>query len=126
METCLAKSKNINLVYSINEPSGVGAAQALDDAGVKATIVSVDGGCDPGITAVKSGTIGATSQQYPVKMAELGVEAIAKFVRTGEKPQPTAGLDFLDTGVALVTDKPVAGVDSIDTTKGEELCWGKK
>src|SRR3712207_4461688 len=53
METCLAKSKNINLVYSINEPSGVGAAQALEAAGVKATIVSVDGGCDPGITSVK-------------------------------------------------------------------------
>jgi len=25
---------------------------------------------------------------------------------------------------SLVTDKPVAGVDSIDTTKGAELCWG--
>ncbi len=126
METCLAKSKNINLVYSINEPAGVGAAQALDDAGVKATIVSVDGGCDPGITAVKAGTIGATSQQYPVKMAQLGVEAIAKFVRTGEKPQVSPGLDFYDTGVALVTDKPVNGVESIDTTKGAEICWGKK
>ena len=30
------------------------------------------------------------------------------------------------TGVALVTDKPVSGVDAIDTTKGAELCWGKK
>src|SRR4051794_27485518 len=28
METCLAKSKDINLVYSINEPAGVGAAEA--------------------------------------------------------------------------------------------------
>ena len=81
METCLAKSKDINLVYSINEPAGVGAAEALEAAGVKATIVSVDGGCDPGITAVKSGVIGATSQQYPLDMAKLGVEAIAKKVR---------------------------------------------
>ncbi len=78
METCLAKSKDINLVYSINEPAGVGGSEALKAAGVTATIVSVDGGCNPGIAAVKDGTIGATSQQYPVKMAELGVEAIAE------------------------------------------------
>ena len=32
METCLAKSKDINLVYSINEPAGVGAAEALKAA----------------------------------------------------------------------------------------------
>jgi fructose transport system substrate-binding protein len=125
METCLAKNKNINLVYSINEPSGGGGAEALNAAGVKALIVSVDGGCDPGLKLVKDGTIGATSQQYPVKMAQLGVEAIAKFKRTGEKPQVTPGLDFYDTGVALVTDKKVEGVDSISVAEGEKLCWGK-
>ncbi|WP_344804863.1 substrate-binding domain-containing protein [Microlunatus ginsengisoli] len=126
METCLAKSKNINTVYTINEPAAVGASGALNDAGVKATIVSVDGGCDPGIKAVKDGTIGATSQQYPLKMAQLGVEAIAKFVRTGEKPTTTPGLDFYDTGVQLVTDKPVEGVPSITTDEAEKICWGAK
>jgi fructose transport system substrate-binding protein len=125
METCLAKSKDINLVYSINEPSGGGGAEALNAAGVKALIVSVDGGCDPGLKLVKDGTIGATSQQYPVKMAQLGVEAIAKFKTTGEKPQVTPGLDFYDTGVALVTDKKVEGVESISIAEGEKLCWGK-
>ena len=124
METCLAKSKDINLVYTINEPAAVGASQALSDAGVKATIVSVDGGCDPGIKAVKDGTIGATSQQYPLKMAQLGVEAIAKYVRDGVKPEVTPGLDFYDTGVALVTDKPVEGVESITTADAEKICWG--
>jgi fructose transport system substrate-binding protein len=125
METCLAKSRDINLVYSINEPSGGGGAEALKAAGVKALIVSVDGGCDPGLKLVKDGTIGATSQQYPVKMAQLGVEAIAKFKTTGEKPQVTPGLDFYDTGVALVTDKKVEGVESISIAEGEKLCWGK-
>jgi len=125
METCLAKSKDINLVYSINEPSGGGGADALKAAGVKALVVSVDGGCDPGLKLVKDGTIGATSQQYPVKMAELGVEAIAKFKTTGEKPAVTPGLDFYDTGVALVTDKPVDGIPSITVAEGEKLCWGK-
>src|SRR4051812_6317268 len=126
MENCLAKVKSINLVYSINEPAGVGAAEALKDAGVTATIVSVDGGCSPGIAAVKSGVIGATSQQYPLKMAQLGVEAIAKFAATGEKPAVTPGLDFYDTGVALVTDKPVDGVKSITSAEAEAICWGDK
>jgi fructose transport system substrate-binding protein len=125
MENCLSKNKNINLVYTINEPSAGGAAEALRDAGVKATIVSVDGGCNPGLKLVKDGTIGATSQQYPVKMAELGVEAIKTIEEGGEKPANTAGKEFYDTGVALVTDKKAEGVDSISVAEGEKLCWGK-
>ena len=126
METCLNSSKDINVVYTINEPAAAGAADALKAAGIKdPIIVSVDGGCDPGLTSVKAGVIGATSQQYPVKMAQLGVEAIAKYKNNGEKPKVTPGLDFFDAGVNLVTDKPVPGVKSIDVAKGTQLCWGK-
>jgi fructose transport system substrate-binding protein len=129
MENCLSKSKDINVVYSINEPSGAGAALALQDAGVKATIVSIDGGCSPGIQLVKAGTIGATSQQYPGKMAELGLEAIKKMIDSNGaegKPQNGPGLDFQDAGVALVTDKPVQGVPSITSAEAEKICWGGK
>jgi fructose transport system substrate-binding protein len=59
-------------------------------------------------------------------MAELGVKAIKQIATGGQKPQVTQGLDFYDTGVALVTGKPAAGVESIDAAKGAELCWGKK
>ena len=126
METLLQKCPDINVVYTINEPAAAGAFEALkaigrDDGSV--LIVSVDGGC-PGVANVKAGVIGATSQQYPLKMAAMAMEAIKKFADTGEKPAVTEGLDFFDTGAALVTDKPVAGVESIDTTKGAELCWG--
>ena len=86
-------------------------------------IVSVDGGC-PGVKNVAEGVIGATSQQYPLLMASMGIEAIKKFADTGEKPAPTEGKDFFDTGVALVTDKPASGVDSIDTKEGTDKCWG--
>jgi fructose transport system substrate-binding protein len=123
MEKCLAKNPNINLVYTINEPTAVGANAALKAAGKTATIVSVDGGC-AGVAQVKNGVIGATAQQYPLKMATLGMEAIAEVARGGEKPTPDPGLDFKNTGVALVTDKPVEGVESIDSAKGTELCWG--
>jgi fructose transport system substrate-binding protein len=123
MEALLAKDPDINVVYTINEPSAAGAYEALKAAGKTALIVSVDGGC-PGVEDVKGGVIGATSQQYPLQMAALGVEAIAKYAADGTKPAPTEGKDFFDTGVALITDQPVDGVESIDSAKGLELCWG--
>jgi fructose transport system substrate-binding protein len=125
MENLLAVDPDINLVYTINEPSAAGAYQALKSMGRDGDvlIVSIDGGC-PGVTNVKEGVIGATSQQYPLQMAVLGIEAIKKFADTGEKPAPTEGKDFFDTGATLVTDKPVEGVPSIDTTEGLKLCWG--
>ncbi len=125
METLLAKDPAINVVYTINEPSAAGAYEALKAVGREkdTLIVSVDGGC-PGVQNVKDGVIGATSQQYPLLMASKGIEAIAAFAKDGSKPAPTEGKAFFDTGVALITDKPVDGVPSIDTAKGMELCWG--
>jgi fructose transport system substrate-binding protein len=73
---------------------------------------------------VADGVIGATSQQYPLQMAALGIEAIAAFAKDGTKPKPTEGKQFFDTGVNLVTDKPATGVTSIDTKEGTAKCWG--
>jgi len=125
MENLLQKDPSINLVYTINEPAAAGAYEALKAAGKEkdVTIVSVDGGC-PGVENVKKGVIGATSQQYPLKMAEMGVQAVTEFAESGKKPEPTAGKDFVDTGVTLVTDKPVDGVESKDTAFGLKNCWG--
>jgi fructose transport system substrate-binding protein len=123
MERCLAKNPNINLVYSINEPAGIGASEALHAAGKTATIVSVDGGCQ-GVSMVKSGVLAATSQQYPIKMAQLGVEAIASIAKGGDKPATSPGLDFFDTGEALVTDTPTGAVQSITSDEASKICWG--
>ncbi|TYL55059.1 sugar ABC transporter substrate-binding protein [Nocardioides sp. BGMRC 2183] len=124
MESCLSKSDDINVVYTINEPVAVGASEALKAAGIDdALIVSVDGGCE-GVQAVTDGVIGATSQQYPIEMASQGVAAIAELARGGEEPETSDGLEFHDTGVTLVTDEPVDGVDSIDSTEGASTCWG--
>lgn len=125
MENLLASDPMINVVYTINEPAAAGAYEALRALGREdeVLIVSVDGGC-PGVQNVREGVIGATSQQYPLLMASLGVEAVAAYAETGETPAATEGKDFFDTGVALVTDQPVDGVDSIDTEEGMNLCWG--
>ena len=125
MENLLQKDPMINLVYTINEPAAAGAYEALKSVGREGdvTIVSVDGGC-PGVKNVAEGVIGATSQQYPLLMASMGIEAIKQYADTGKLPEKTAGKDFTDTGVTLVTDKPAAGVESIDTKAGLEKCWG--
>jgi fructose transport system substrate-binding protein len=120
MENCLTKDPNINLVYTINEPAAFGAYTALKAAGKEkgVLIVSVDGGCT-GVQGVKDGKIAATSQQYPLKMASLGVDAILDYAKTGQKVS-----GYKDTGVTLITDKAQAGVDAKDTTFGLANCWG--
>jgi fructose transport system substrate-binding protein len=125
MENLLQKDPSINLVYTINEPAAAGAYQALKAAGKEkdVVLVSVDGGC-PGVDNVKAGAIGATSMQFPLKMASLGVEAVAKFVDDGTKPETTEGKNFTDTGVELISDEPQSGLPSKDTTWGKENCWG--
>ena len=122
MENCLQKAADINVVYTINEPAAAGAYQALKAAGKQNSvlIVSVDGGC-AGVKNVKGGAIAATSQQYPLKMAELGVGAGVEYARTGKKPS-----GYVDTGVTLISDKAVAGVDSKDSKFGLGACWGTK
>ncbi|HLU53841.1 MAG TPA: sugar ABC transporter substrate-binding protein [Pseudonocardia sp.] len=125
MENLLQRDPSINLVYTINEPAAAGAYEAIKAAGREndIEIVSIDGGC-PGVENVKAGIIGATSQQYPLKMASEGVAAIAQYAQDGTKPASTPGKDFVDTGVTLITDEPQPGVPSQDTTFGLENCWG--
>jgi fructose transport system substrate-binding protein len=125
MENLLQINPDINVIHTINEPAAAGAYEALKAVGKEkqVLIMSVDGGC-PGVKNVAEGVIGGTSQQYPLLMASMGVEAIKKFADSGEKPKATDGKNFFDTGVKLITDNPVEGVESIDTKKGLELCWG--
>jgi fructose transport system substrate-binding protein len=122
MENCLQKVPDVNLVYTINEPAAAGAFNALKKAGKEkdVIIVSVDGGCE-GVANVGNGVIAATSQQYPLKMAAMGVEAAVEYAKTGKKVS-----GYTDTGVTLIAAKPVAGVDSKDIKIGTDLCWGKK
>jgi fructose transport system substrate-binding protein len=125
METLLQKDSDLSVVYTINEPTAAGAYEALKATGKEGSVIitSVDGGC-PGVKNVKAGVIGATSMQYPLKMASLGVEAIVEYAKSGKKPEATPGLPFFNTGVTLVTDKPVAGIESITSDEALKACWG--
>ncbi|MDE2922087.1 MAG: substrate-binding domain-containing protein [Acidobacteriota bacterium] len=125
MERLMRDDPGINVVYAINEPAAAGAYEALRGLGVEddVLIVTIDGGCE-GVRSVAAGEIGATAMQYPVRMASLGIEAVVEFSTTGATPENTPGLDFHDTGVTLVTEKPVPGIPSMGADAGLSECWG--
>jgi fructose transport system substrate-binding protein len=120
MENLLQRAPGVNSLYTINEPAAAGAYEAIKAAGLQDQVVigSIDGSCT-GVENVKNGVIGATVMQFPAKMAEQGVAAIVAYAKDGTKPS-----GFNDTGSQLITDKPVDGLESKDTTWGAENCWG--
>jgi fructose transport system substrate-binding protein len=122
MENCLRKDPLINVVYTINEPTAAGAHKALTAAGraKDVVLVSVDGGCQ-GVRDVGAGKIAATAQQFPLKMAALGVAAGAEFLKTGTRPR-----GYTDTGVALIAARPVSGIETKDVPTGMESCFGRR
>lgn len=122
MENCLQRDPEIDVVYTINEPTAAGAYKALKAAGKEkgVVIVSVDGGCQ-GIRDIAAGEIAATAQQYPLRMAALGVNAGAAYIKTGKKPS-----GYTDTGVTLIAARPMPGVDSKDVRTGMEQCFGNR
>lgn len=121
MENCLTANPDINLVYTINEPAAFGAYTAIKNAGLEdqVTIVSVDGGC-AGIRGVVDGVIDATSQQYPLLMASLGVQTVYDVANGAAAPS-----GYTDTGVTLITDAPVSSMVSGGSEFGLANCWGE-
>src|SRR6202045_471392 len=118
-ETLLSAHPDINVIYTINEPAAQGAFFAIRKAKRNVLVTSIDGSCS-GVRSIADGTIGATVMQFPIRMGEMAVEAVIRAVDDGVKPN-----GFHNTGTVLITDHPVAGVDSKDSKWGLENCWGK-
>ncbi|HKJ94722.1 MAG TPA: sugar ABC transporter substrate-binding protein [Gammaproteobacteria bacterium] len=125
MENLLQKNPDVNVAYTINEPAAAGAYQALKAAGRAddVLLVSIDGSC-PGVKNVRDGVIGATSMQFPLRMASMGVQAVFDYVKNGKKPAEGKDGNFVNTGVELITDKPEDGVPSKSSKWGLDHCWG--
>jgi fructose transport system substrate-binding protein len=84
----------------------------------KVLVGAIDGSCS-GVADVKDGKFVATVMQFPKKMAEQGVQAVVTYAKDRTKPS-----GFVNTGEMLITDTPVDGIESEDTTWGAENCWG--
>jgi fructose transport system substrate-binding protein len=119
MENLLSAHPDTNVIYTINEPAAQGAFFAIRKARREVLVTSIDGSC-AGVRSVADGTIGATVMQFPIRMGEMAVEAVIKAVNDGVMPN-----GFHNTGTVLITNHPVAGVDSRDSKWGLENCWGE-
>jgi len=97
-EDILTANPDLDAIFAANEPSVLGAAEAVRGAGKTGDIVIV--GWDASAEQVKSleaGAIEALVAQNPFRMGYEGVEAAAKTIRTGN------GVEGGDTGSYLVT-----------------------
>lgn len=119
-ENLLQRDSALTAVYTLNEPAARGAYVALQAKGLAGQVLigSIDGSCQ-GVTDVKDGKVVATVMQFPKKMAAQGVQAAVEFAKSGKKPS-----GFVNTTVTVITDKPVAGIQSQDTAWGLQNCWG--
>jgi len=110
------------VVFTMNEKSASGAAQALQASGRSKDVflVSVDGTC-AGIEMVRNGTIAATSMQFWLDMATDAMQAAMDKIKTGAVPPVTPGLEYIDSGTKLVTDHPAPGVPSITSEEALKL-----
>ena len=124
MEQLLSKNGDINVVYTINEPTAAGASAALKAAGKKDVIVvSVDGG-RAGVEAVKAGTINATSQQYPAEDGRARRQGDRRHRQDRHEAGEHPGPRLLQHGVTLIAEEPVDGVESKDAQYGLDNAWG--
>jgi ribose transport system substrate-binding protein len=74
MENILQGNKNIQGVFAQNDEMALGAARAIEEAGLKnVAIVGFDATAD-GVAAVKAGKLAATVQQKPELIGKMGVD----------------------------------------------------
>jgi ribose transport system substrate-binding protein len=74
MENILQGNKDIQGVFAQNDEMALGAARAIEEAGLKnVAIVGFDATAD-GVAAVKAGKLAATVQQKPELIGKMGVD----------------------------------------------------
>jgi ribose transport system substrate-binding protein len=90
MENILQRDRNIQGVFAQNDEMALGAATALDEAGLRhVAIVGFDATPD-GVAAVRGGELSATIQQKPDLIGKLGVDAAEQLLEGKSVPATIA------------------------------------
>lgn len=81
MENILQSNPDINGMFALNDPSGIGCESAIKSAGKinQISIVSVDGS-ENVKKLIKSGQYLGTAAQFPAKIGQMGVDAAYKIL----------------------------------------------
>lgn len=88
METIIQAHPNIKGVISGNDTMALGAAAALNAAGMDEVIVVGFDGSPDVIAAIKAGDIAATVLQPAAQIAEMAVDQADAYIRTGTSDLP--------------------------------------
>ena len=122
METLLQKDPDINIVYSINEPSGFGGANALQGGRQEARRTSSSSPSTAAATRSSAASRPASSTRRRSSTRRTwpaGRRGDRQGGRGGKKPS-----GYVDTGVDADHRRPGEGVASKDVAFGTENCWG--
>ena len=103
-EDLLTANPDLKAIYAACGPPAVGAAQAIENAGIANDAIVLVGfdACCGELEKIASGQEDATVAQFPSKMAELGVDALVRAIN-GETVE-----SLIDSGAALVTAENAA------------------
>jgi erythritol transport system substrate-binding protein len=88
MESIIQSNKNIQGVICGNDTMALGAAQALKAAGLTKVVVMGFDGSNEARDAIIAGDVAITVLQRAYANAQLGVEQLDKFLKTGSTGQP--------------------------------------
>jgi ribose transport system substrate-binding protein len=109
-EDILTANSDLAGIFAANEPSVLGAAQAVDAAGKSGEIVIIGWDAAPDeIASLRSGQIAALVVQNPFRMGYFGVANMVEHLREGTP------LESADTGVTFLT------TENIDTEEAQEV-----
>ena len=88
MEEALATVASFNAVYSQNDDMMLGALEAMENAGITSEKVLTIGtdAVPEALTAIREGQLDATIQ-HPIGMAEIALEELVDYLRTGNLPE---------------------------------------
>ncbi len=103
-ENILTRSPKLDCIWAINDPTALGAIQAVKQAKREAQIfvVAIDGSPEAVAAIKQGGAFAASAAQYPQKMAVAAVEQAIRALH-GEKLEPFFSIDG-----SLVTKDNVA------------------
>ncbi len=98
VQNIIQANPDLQVIYCENDLMGIGAYQAVDEAGLtdQINIFSYDGVTE-GLQYVIDGKFVSTCAQQPIEMGKLGVINMAK-IFAGEEAE-----EYIDTGCKLVT-----------------------
>ncbi|HEY0222854.1 MAG TPA: substrate-binding domain-containing protein [Lactovum miscens] len=95
-QNMLQSHKDVQAIFAQNDEMALGAAKAIQSAGMKVAIFGIDGE-DETHTAIKDGTIMATVAQQPAKIGQMALQAVFDHF-DGKKVSKT-----IDSPIYLVT-----------------------